>query len=146
MFLYVTSFLISLFTSAPAGNLNNTSTPQAALRGYIVATNSHAFTNVATYLHPNTVFWFQAEEYVGVEQVKGYFESTWSKVPDEVYVVSDVKWITNTRSSATCIFNYSYSGTFNGSRISGGGKGTNVFVKTKDGWKLIHEHLTPLKE
>jgi ketosteroid isomerase-like protein len=33
-----------------------------------------------------------------------------------------------------------------GERKTGSGRQTLVFLKTNDGWKLVHEHGTPKKE
>jgi hypothetical protein len=119
--------------------------PQKALNLYIEATNSHVFTNVEMILSPNVVFWFQGEEYRGIGQARIYFEGAWTKLPDEKYEIKNVVWIHNGTESATCLFNYFYSGTFNGKPFTGKGKGTNVFVKDQGAWKLAHEHLTPLR-
>lgn len=122
------------------------STPEKALGAYIDATNSHVFEKVARVLAGTVIFWFQDQEYRGAESARVYFEGAWESLPDEKYRIDNVVWIQRCQTSATCLFSYSFTGTRNGHVVSGGGKGTNVFVSEQGQWRLIHEHLTGLKK
>lgn len=139
------SILVVLSIQAFKGSEDIQGSPQAALGRYIEATNSHDFDQVLPLLDSTAVFWFQEKEYKGHQQVRVYFEGTWQLLPDEKYSIENVNWLFSDKTAATCLFNYSYQGTYKGKSIAGKGKGTNVFRKVKGQWLLIHEHLTPLK-
>ena len=72
--------------------------------------------------------------------IKTDFERTWSLLPDDVYGIENVKWLTIAPNSAACIYAYTYEGTHQGKPLKGR-RGTNVFVKQNGRWFIAHEHL-----
>ncbi|MFT4414614.1 YybH family protein [Fredinandcohnia humi] len=114
------------------------------LEGYIRATNSHDFSNVASFVATDAIYWFTKNEYKNIESIQAYFENTWNLIKDEVYSISDVEWIVNEEHSAVCLYTYHWEGYYEGKLVSGKGKATNVMKKVNNEWKLIHEHLSPL--
>jgi ketosteroid isomerase-like protein len=118
---------------------------QSTLENYIAATNSHSFENVAKYVSPEAVYWFTNKECKNIKEIEEYFNNTWNLIKNEVYRISDVNWIGIDNNIATCLYTYHWEGYHNGNFVSGTGNATNVFKKTDSGWKLIHEHLSPLK-
>ncbi|RZT15488.1 YybH family protein [Fictibacillus sp. BK138] len=114
------------------------------LSQYIDATNSHLFTNVQSFIHDNAVFLFQEKCYKGIQEIRDYFDNTWSLIKDEDYRIDNIQWLSILDESALCIYNYHWSGFYKGEKVSGSGKATNAFLKTDGCWKIIHEHLTPL--
>lgn len=119
-------------------------TPQDALHTYIEATNTHVFENVRQVLHDDALFWFTSQTCRTHDEIRTYFESTWAVIKEEVYSAVDIRWLHEDETSATCVYVYQYEGFYEGKRVSGSGRATNVFVKTDHGWKLIHEHLSKL--
>ncbi|MFC0682782.1 YybH family protein [Lysobacter korlensis] len=117
--------------------------PQAALRAYIDATNTHDFGNVGRVLHPDAVFWFGDATCESLDDVGAYFEDAWRVVEQEVYAATEVRWVAIGEGAASCVYTYTYEGWHAGSRVSGHGRATNVFTLDDAGeWKLIHEHLS----
>jgi len=114
-----------------------------ALEKYILATNTHNFSNVEILLDDRAVYWFSDKSCVNKEEIKNYFENSWKMVEDEVYGAEDVKWIAANDNIATCLYKYTWEGLIKGKLTSGSGRATNVFIRNSDGvWKLIHEHLS----
>jgi ketosteroid isomerase-like protein len=119
-------------------------TVQNALDAYILATNSHEFENVAKLLSDHALYMFTNKSWIGKDQIQTYFEGSWKAIDNEVYSIEDITWLATHEESATCIFIYRWKGYINGEFKEGKGQGTNVFIKEKGEWKLIHEHLSPL--
>ncbi|WP_099157047.1 YybH family protein [Virgibacillus ndiopensis] len=118
------------------------STPQEALKEYEKATNSHLFENVSELIDVNAIYYFSDETVHGHEQLKAYFEKTWDTIQDEVYTIKDVNWIALGETIAVCIYQFHWIGNIGGNRREGSGRGTNVFKRSNQVWKVIHEHLS----
>ncbi|MBS4196737.1 YybH family protein [Lederbergia citri] len=113
-----------------------------ALQAYIDATNSHDFNNVKDLLHPNAVYWFTDRSCTSLEEIECYFNNAWDTIKNEVYSAKDVQWISESDTSAACIYTYHYEGYYEGKFVSGSGRATNVFTFVGHKWELIHEHLS----
>lgn len=118
--------------------------PAVALEQYLDATNSHDFDQVARILAPQPVYFFGDATCIGRAAVRDYFERTWALIPDERYWAEDIEWVAHGSDAAVAIYTYRWSGTVQGSPANGSGRATNAFVKTGDGWRLVHEHLSAL--
>jgi ketosteroid isomerase-like protein len=118
---------------------------QQTLEGYIKATNSHNFENVAKFVSEQAVYWFTDKEYTTLRDIEDYFNNTWDLIKDEKYSITDIHWIAIESTLATCLYRYHWEGYHNGNFISGKGNATNVFKKVNNKWKIIHEHLSPLR-
>ncbi len=112
------------------------------LKKYEEATNSHNFNLVEPLLAENAVYWFSDGSYDGLAAIRDGFESTWNTVKNEVYEIHDVRWLTVSDTSASCVYRFAWRGIIEGKAQSGEGRGTNVLTKTADGWKIVHEHLS----
>lgn len=116
----------------------------AALEAYLAATNTHDFDHVERVLAPDAVYFFGDATCIGVSEVRGYFERTWAMIPDETYWAEDIEWVARSEDSAVATYTYHWRGTIDGQERSGAGRATNVFTRTPHGWRLTHEHLSPL--
>ncbi|PRY00365.1 ketosteroid isomerase-like protein [Pontibacter ummariensis] len=114
----------------------------AFIKDYVDATNSHDFDTVEPLLLAEAVFWFNKSESQGIDAIRKNFESTWGYLPDEVYGIEKVKWLSIEKNSATCIYEYTYQGTHEGKAVKGRGRGTSVLVKKRGKWRISHEHLS----
>lgn len=101
----------------------------------------YTFSNVRTWVDSNAVYWFSDKTCTTPGEIQRYFENAWDIVKEEKYSVTDVVWIAEDEKSAACIYTYHWEGLIDGRHASGKGRGTNVFVKRGDGWKVVHEHL-----
>ena len=140
--------LLALFLSigvwSSGGNRNPKAMQElnAFLKRYVEATNSHEFAQVRPLLMPNAVYWFNQKESSGLEQIRESFQASWSYLPDEVYGIQNVTWLSVEQNSATCIYQYTYQGTHEGKPVKGGGRGTTVLVRQGGQWRIVHEHLS----
>ena len=114
------------------------------LKQYIEATNTHDFDVVERYVHQNAVYIFNGNEMKGLENIRAYFEKTWSRVKDEEYWATDIEWLHEDENTMVCLYRYHYKGYFDGKLVEGSGQATNVFIKclSTNQWKLLHEHLS----
>lgn len=112
------------------------------LKQYEEATNSHDFDNVASLIAKDAVYWFSDGSYEGLASIRKAFESAWKTVKDEVYTISNVRWLAISETAAVCVYDFSWKGVIDGKPISGGGRGTNALAKTDKGWRIVHEHLS----
>lgn len=118
------------------------SSPQEALKMYEEATNTHEFENVRRLIREDAIYYFSKETVQGHKHLKEFFGKTWDFIRDEVYKIHDVQWITIGESNAACIYKFQWSGLIDGVYKEGKGRGTNVFEKDDEGWKVVHEHLS----
>ncbi|MDX5481320.1 MAG: nuclear transport factor 2 family protein [Hymenobacteraceae bacterium] len=114
----------------------------AFITAYVKATNSHDFSQVAPLLFPEAVYWFNRDESQGIAAIRENFERTWRYLPDEVYGIESITWLSIEKNSATCIYTYTYQGTHDGKPVKGSGRGTSILVKQNGKWQIAHEHLS----
>lgn len=112
------------------------------LSNYIKATNSHNFTEVKKCIDLEAVYWFTSKTCESIDEIEAFFCNTWNLIREEKYSAHNVKWISISNESATCIYNFKWEGYIDGFKKSGGGRATNVFQKKNDKWLLTHEHLS----
>ncbi|HVY72798.1 MAG TPA: nuclear transport factor 2 family protein [Candidatus Paceibacterota bacterium] len=112
------------------------------LKQYEKATNSHEFKNVAPLIHPKAVYWFTDGTFAGRKQIGKAFVETWDSIQNEIYSISKVKIVAYTPASATVSYIFNWKGKVKGKLKSGSGRGTNVLLKEKGKWSVIHEHLS----
>jgi len=121
-----------------------TDSPAEALAGYIAATNSHDFRELAPRLGERAVYYFGNATCETPEAIQHYFEQAWATVVDEVYAAEDVQWLSVTDDAATAVYRYAWSGLIDGTPARGHGRATNVFERLDGRWLLVHEHLSPI--
>lgn len=80
--------------------------------------------------------------YRGLPNVREVFESAWSKLQDELYIMLNPRWRVVRSSVAVVEFDYHWSGTDRDGKIqTGGGQGLNVFENRGSGVRLLFEKL-----
>jgi len=112
------------------------------IKAYEKANNSHIWSNVEPFIADNATYWFTDGSFSGIEEIKGAIKSTFDKIQDETYTISDVQWPTQSDSIAVCTYIFHWEGTVDGVKRSGSGRGTNVLVKNNVAWQIVHEHLS----
>ncbi len=118
-------------------------TLNAFISEYERRTNTHQFAQVAELIAEDAVYWFSSGSYRDLSEIGAAFEATWKLIQNEVYTISEVEWLTVGEDSATVLYRYHWKGLIDGKESQGFGRGTNVLRKTKSGWKIVHEHLSP---
>jgi ketosteroid isomerase-like protein len=91
---------------------------------------------------PDATYWFTDGSYTGIDEIRQAVEATFTKLQDEVYRISDVRWPLATETAAVCTYHFSWQATIDGKRQFGSGRGTNVLGKRNGSWVIVHEHLT----
>lgn len=112
------------------------------IRAYEKANNSHLWSNVRPFITHNASYWFTDGSFSGIDEIRGAIESTFSKIQDEIYTISDLQWPIVSDSSAVCTYKFHWNGIVEGVQRSGSGRGTNVLVNSGDVWQIVHEHLS----
>lgn len=110
---------------------------------YKVKINTHDFNQVAPLISKDCKFWFSSGTFHGLEETQKAFEKTWNLIREEIYTIPDEDWIAESESAAVCTYSYHWAGLINGERREGKGRGTSCFVREPEGWKIVHEHLSP---
>lgn len=119
-------------------------TPEAAFDRYRTEINSHDFERLAaTVFTADVVFVFRDGVHRGQAEAQAAFNAAWSSLPDEVYTMEEPEWLLVGEEAAVVVFRYTYRGTTGGGlSLSGSGRGTNLYVRSSDGWRLSYEHLS----
>jgi ketosteroid isomerase-like protein len=116
--------------------------PEAFIRAYEQATNSHDIARLAPLIAPEAVYWFTDGSHRGREAVLAAIAETFASIHDETYQITDLEWISASTSHAVCRYRFSWTGTIAGQSRSGSGRGTNVLVNSAGTWQMLHEHLS----
>lgn len=115
----------------------------AVMAEYAERINHHDFGNVAPLIADDAVFWFSDGSHSGLAAIRAALEATWAVLTKEIYRIEALRWIAAGDGAASCIYTFHWQATVNGKRESGSGRGTSVLAKRPDGWKIVHEHLSP---
>lgn len=119
-------------------------TPDDFMREYAVQTNTHDFEQVAPLIAGGAVYFFSDGSYTSVGDLRAAFERTWATIHDEDYRIEDVRWLARDERIAVCVYRFSWHGVVNGQPRDGVGRGTSVLARSQAGWRVIHEHLSPM--
>ncbi|MGM7775181.1 YybH family protein [Arthrobacter sp. KNU-44] len=114
----------------------------AVMRGYEAANNTHDIERVLPYIDSDATYWFSDGSHEGRDQVRAAIEATFLAIRDERYVVDELTWVLVQEEAAVCRYRFSWTGIIDGQQHSGRGRGTNVLVRTHEGWQIVHEQLT----
>jgi ketosteroid isomerase-like protein len=112
------------------------------LKKYEIEINKHDFDLVESLISDDCTFWFSSGTFAGRKQARESFQKTWALIKEEVYSLTDLKWIAESDCAAVCIYTYHWKGLINGELREGNGRGTSCFRNEADGWKIVHEHLS----
>jgi ketosteroid isomerase-like protein len=112
------------------------------LKKYEVEINKNNFDLLIPMISEDCKFWFSSGTFVGHAETRQAFEKTWNMIKDETYWLTDVEWIAESDLAAVSTYTFHWKGMIENQSCEGIGRGTSCFRKEKDGWKLIHEHLS----
>ena len=114
----------------------------AFIDAYERATNSHDTAQLAPLIAFEAVYWFTDGSHRGREAILGAIADTFRTISDETYRIYDLEWVVADDRQAVCRYRFSWRGFINGHPRSGGGRGTNVLVRSGESWQVLHEHLS----
>jgi ketosteroid isomerase-like protein len=110
---------------------------------YERATNSHDADLVLSLVDEEAVYLFSDESvHVGKTAIEKVLRRNFELIEAEDYSISNLTWLVNSGDVAACVYDYAWSGLIEGECASGFGRGTTILKRSKDGWKVIHEHLS----
>ena len=112
------------------------------LARYAEMINRHDFDVVSPLIAADAVFWFGDGSHVGIQSIRAAFEATWRHLVDETYWLEDVRWIAQGNDAACCLYSFHWRAVVDGIPQAGSGRGTSVFARKADGWRIVHEHLS----
>lgn len=112
------------------------------MTAYEKANNSHVWANVEPFIAPDATYWFTDGSYTGIDEIRAAIETTFAKIRDEVYKISNVQWPVKKDTVAVCTYRFTWQGIVNGKQQSGTGRGTNILEKRNGSWQIVHEHLS----
>lgn len=115
---------------------------RALLEKYKTEINKQNFDLIEPMISRDCQFWFSSGTFAGIEETRKAFEKTWGLIKEEVYTLTDEKWIAESDTAAVCTYTFHWKGIFDGKPAEGKGRGTSCFRKEHDGWKIVHEHLS----
>ena len=118
-------------------------TPEAVMVAYFDLINRHDFSLLVPLIDEEATFWFSSGTYQGLDAARGAFERTWQRVADETYWLEDLRWIARGDEAASCTYRFRWRAKVNGQAAEGEGRGTSVVARRADGWRIVHEHLSP---
>ena len=122
---------------------DDATTPAGALNAYVRASAAHDLEATMFWISEDALYWFSNEScHAGRQAVREAIGKNFEVIRDGAYGIDRVQWIVKERDVAVCAYEYRWSGTIGGERMSGGGRGTNVLRRTGEGWRIVHEHLS----
>jgi len=68
--------------------------------------------------------------------------ANWKRIDHYHYTTDDSIWVAQSDTAAAVIYTFSWSGVVDGKEVKGGRRGTRVFRREPDGWRIAHEHLS----
>lgn len=127
--------------AAPAGRV---ASADAFVKAYTEALDTQVWAAVSPFVHEEACVTFSdGRTFVGKAAVRAAYERNFAAIKEETYAVSDVLWVSRAEDHAVYTFAFAWTGTVDGKRAGGKGRGTAVIVRHEGGWQLIAEHLGP---
>jgi ketosteroid isomerase-like protein len=105
-------------------------------------TNAHDVGRLRELVADDASYWFTDGSYEGVEAIASAVQRTFDQIRDEVYTISDVRWVHVSPDFAVVRYRFHWVGFIDGQRSEGRGRGTNAMGKRDGRWRMVHEHLS----
>lgn len=119
------------------------STAEMVMDAYAQRINAHDFDLLEDLIDPDAVFWFSSGSHRGLPAIRSAFEATWNRLQNETYWLEDLASIASGEDSAAYLYRFSWRAEIAGVASEGGGRGTTVLARQAEGWRIVHEHLSP---
>ena len=119
-------------------------TPDDLMREFATRTNTHDFDAVAPLIADDAVYFFSDGTHTGREELRRAFADTWATIRDETYGIEDVRWLARDERIAVSVYRFRWRGVVDGQEREGSGRGTSALARMEGGWRVVHEHLSPM--
>jgi ketosteroid isomerase-like protein len=91
--------------------------------------------DVALFYSNGTAIW-------GKDAFAASITANWKRIERYHYQTDESIWLAESDTAAGVIYTFSWSGVAGGQEVSGNGRGTRLFRREADGWRIAHEHLS----
>jgi ketosteroid isomerase-like protein len=119
------------------------SSPQACLEAFIDAmVRRDMDAALALMTDDVALFYSNGSSLWGKAAFAAAMTATWKLVENYRYTTLDALWPVQSDDAAAVVYAFAWSGVAGGREVGGGGRGTRVFRREPDGWRLAHEHLS----
>jgi uncharacterized protein (TIGR02246 family) len=117
--------------------------PTEFMSVYEAATNAHDLDALLDLIADDAIYLFSNQTaHVGKLAIRQAIQTNFKAIEGETYRIQNLKWLANSNEVAACVYVFDWSGTMNGRRVSGHGRGTTVIRRSDGQWKVAHEHLS----
>ena len=95
------------------------------------------------WLSDDAVFFYSNEAaHFGEQAIRAAIKANFDSIKDDSYATHDHIWLAQSELAAACICSFAWTGTLDGKQVGGRGRGTTVLRRERDGWRIVHEHLS----
>lgn len=109
---------------------------------YEAALATQSWSEVSPLVHARaSVVFSNGTVHKGKDAVREAYERNFARIKHEKYQMTNVHWLLEAPDSAAYMFDFSWTGIFEGEEASGSGRGTAVLVFEDGRWLLLAEHL-----
>jgi ketosteroid isomerase-like protein len=92
--------------------------------------------------HDVAFFYSNGSAHWGRQAIRAAIQANFDTIDRDNYTTREHIWLAESDSTAAIIYSFSWSGLVNGKKAGGRGRGTTVFRREPDGWRIAHEHLS----
>ena len=118
-------------------------TPDQFMQAYEHATANHDLASTLERIDDDAIYLFSNESvHIGKPAVEWVLRHNFEVIKAESYSISNLTWMAQSDDVAACVYDYAWSGTIDGEKMSGFGRGTCVLKRSGDEWRIVHEHLS----
>lgn len=118
-------------------------TVSEVFKNYETFSNDHALDDLLQLIADDAIYLFSNEScHVGKAAIRAAIAHNFYAIEDGTYAIRKLRWLVESADTASCVYEYHWTGKIDGNALSGHGRGTNVFKRDGDQWLVIHEHLS----
>lgn len=117
--------------------------PADIFKKYETYSNDHALDELMELIADDAVYLFSNEScHIGRAAIRAAIAHNFYAIEDGTYAIRKLRWLVESADTASCVYEYHWTGKIDGSSLSGHGRGTNVLKRAGNRWLVIHEHLS----
>ena len=118
-------------------------TPQSCMESFVAALIRKDIHEALPLLTDDVaLFYSNGSSIWGKDAFATAIMANWKRIDGYNYTTDDSIWLAESDTAAAVIYTFSWSGVADGKHVSGGGRGTRIFRREPDGWRIAHEHLS----
>ena len=87
-------------------------------------------------------FYSNGSAHVGRDAIRAAIKANFDSIKDDNFATSDHIWLAQSSAAAACVYSFAWTGTMDGKKVGGRGRGTTILRHDAEGWRITHEHLS----